>query len=662
MRVRSFSGGVRLWSRLVWVSGVSLLAAVPPVAAQPEAGPTQKPVQSQTVAGVTLSLRRLKWVWPREVWGGTSKDDPKLRMLGYWFDVLEGDKPLLSYTLRTRHIGPFGQLLQPPSHFYQATEGWGGFNPRWPQAALELDLLERGATPAAAGEFETPLEFHGVPIPQPGQNAPLSTEVYNGPAQPRVQNATASAYTTSVVTPRRTLTTPHGTQVSIEQVTMRRHQDKPGVERASPDNLEFLVRWVSPPRYPEAQVQVALVEGGVHDETGRDLTEDVQIGTQNWSGYSEFGSETGREVNSGQTILCVHNLPAPRAYQVHLKMLVRETIPSLAHPNQVRHFHFNFDPRTVPFEKNLPQAALATAASDDCRVTVQDMQVYSGDQILLSTLTENTPAAGAQVATEDEAKDQAKDQAAPWHWRIEKWRLTSQQQPLVYDVWEQEPGSDFFHSDGTPLQHSEWGQTLHGVLLPATTTKAATTTPDAATAPPGVVPTGETAIPPQPTCNLEMQLRREQLKSHAVDFIALPIPPNDGELKLNRSVTLPDGSRLVVQSLHFVTEPAQMAFTRGPFAYDTPPTRRLALRLVFGPAPGLDQKFHFRRGSALDNKGYALLPENGLGSSGGDNFYEFKLFAPLPGVTQFDLHLLCDIVQRAAQQSLILHGLPLPHK
>ncbi|MDQ2799798.1 MAG: hypothetical protein M3Y13_09165, partial [Armatimonadota bacterium] len=459
----------------------------------------------------------------------------------------------------------------------------GGLDPRLPTIALGFEWLDPAAPPEASGNYSETLDFPDVPVPA-------------GADQP--------------VTVHRTLTTKHGTQVTLEKVAVRKRQPS---DAALSETL-FVLRCLPPPAVPDLYPNLNFAYPDLLDDTGKNLMKNSSYGS---SGEDELDHAPG------STTLDVASVPSAQAKTLDVKISVQENAPSLRQEQWFRHLQFDLPLQSLPGrDAEGPYLPLATVASGPVQSTLEsfksqsqgqyEARLWLADAYDLQNTALHDDAGNEYSASEDTGF------GTPLFWRL----------------------------NGAPIQPGKRGHLLRFYWFKQKTAPAKLT--------------------------LETEALPVRRVRHSFDLANLPLPKPGETLDLNRTIKDADGSRLLLRAISYFTDQKPLpGIDAGARAQMTPPFG-LALALQFQSASGDKATAQFECRQASDEQGHKLTGRNGLTASSGDwlqakespaNSETILLLPPSPSdvSSQFRVHMQVDeTIPSGPARKLVFRDLAAP--
>lgn len=279
----------------------------------------EKPMfpMQQTVDGVTVRLERALWCHPSFMGEKDWPTDNYTPGLGVWFEVRSPTmKPAAGKTLAAavrsiKAVTPWRSVSA--ARFKKPTLAWcERVDPRASALAVEFEVLDPAAPPGATGEWDAPAQFKDVPLPTK-VDVPLKIN--------------------------RTITTPRGTRVVLEQVALRVKEKQMWLTlRALPSlSVPDLETKFVTDKYHYLDVLPV-----VYDDKGKNLAADLKT-----SPINQLAGD-GDDWHGAVTIKTV--LPSAGAKNFAVGVKVHESAPSLKQERWFRHFRFDLPAQHLGFQ------------------------------------------------------------------------------------------------------------------------------------------------------------------------------------------------------------------------------------------------------------------------------------------------------------------------
>ncbi|MDQ3815664.1 MAG: hypothetical protein M3347_17255 [Armatimonadota bacterium] len=524
-------------------------------------------------------------------------------------------------------LGPLGEPAKGPSQEIGRYRFFEGIDPRWDSVQVEVELTDPAAPPEATGEFERTLEFKDVPIPpEPNQPLPL----------------------------KRTLTSPLGTQVTLESAAVLTQADKFG----QGPGLLFTIGFLKPESVPDlAVIPHHWVFDAVIDDRGVNLSQQ-----RGWNGRN---SRWGQPSNQPLTRLdrwtfVTGALPSPEAKTVNVKIEFREEASSLKQMQWFRHFRLALKRQDIKDSgARAPFQPLAQAEGEHVKVELESLQPEGLDRYKMRFWVDSR----SEIREPPQEPQPREPQQA---WLLQQVRLTDD---LV---------TAFYLSRGANRTFNPWesGWKADGSLPRPHETSVLYSLSRYIMDPPEPAPSKLT---------LEADVVEARRAQSRFDFTDLPVPPPGQSAEVHKMLTDASGAQLILHRIGYYTAggpPPDWKVLNRTFA--AAPTGLAAL-FEFRPAGGRQTSLARHELMAHDNAGRALLhyscdfflplPENQWFQNYGTSLvnhqrekqlqdsyeYTLLLLPPAREVKSFTIRVFTDeVITTERRETVVLKDIPVP--
>jgi beta-lactamase regulating signal transducer with metallopeptidase domain len=529
--------------------------------------------QTQTINGVTVRIKGIKWLEQSRT--GMTLPDAHEKVLEISYDCETRD-PALQAAAKTR-LGSYVKNVHLLDRWGRQIGGITSndedkmyvFNkdPHQEIPALELDFVDPRAPEGALGEFQHQYLIKHLPVPRQ-EDHPLFVN--------------------------RSVVTPHGAKMVIEQVSWRRRKEWPGTA-----NLGLTI-WVQPPAgVPDLEASISPDD--FTDDAGRKLAP-IKGAGRSWGSMPSSGGQLLYEVSSSV------NWPLP-GNTFNTGLDVTERAPSLRQKQWLRHFHFDIPTDTIAFDSRaLPQRPVGAVDAGDVSIAVQ-------------SVVDSTDA--ERVLARIRLTDNLGSRRAPWQWNVREALMLSNETKKLSN---QNASADrlFWDVDGTPLPSNEMAYTLQGPWV------------------------GSKVQHPR-VVSLKMKVRAERDSEAALDGQALPVPAYGKVSRLNLEKDLPTGSTLRLSSLGYAAADAEWDRQ----GKRRPPRLVFAVTYDYQPAEGVDPSADISL-MATDNLGHDLRITNGTTRSNN----RLCLRPPWGGATAISFRVVVKESVTGPEKVILFKNLP----
>lgn len=473
--------------------------------------------------GMTLQVSNIRWRARQEEKSWHSGIERREKVLAFESKLIGASAP--------QYPTGWAYYTNQPERKFHVESSWNaserysflrGIDPRQKKLVVDYEFWDPKAPTGANGIIKQDLEWKSIPAPQ---EVDKPIEINRG-------------YFTTL-----------GALVNLESVTLKKNPNyyvstNKLVSVSMPEELlVFRLSYKVPPARYDLTLMPRIIENGIVDAVGNDLTKSVDI----YTGFS-FRSASPN-VNWADDItssfnVTLYRVPSPEAKTIDVKLAMEQSVPSLRQQKWYRHMTVNIDLQKVPLTPRVESSSL------------REVQLPNATFVIEDVIPEDKVSATYYSRFRFINKD-ASDKS---EWMIRSVNATSPDE-IKYSGSALSQFS-FWKLDGVPLSQNETSRNIWFILYPDHPRKFE-----------------------EKKLDVKISAQKVQKVGYRAEFKKVPIPAPGKNVVLNWRINQPNGGYIILRRIGWMprtlSEKMQVEPIRKVFLGTTPPDLALVVEKKF---------------------------------------------------------------------------------